>query len=124
MSMNERVSKIVRDSAAAFYEGRVNSAEAYAAIDRVANSAWNWYDGVLNDTREAFDNLVDEFISADVDTHRQETFASTQLRWVRDEQPEAAPNFSFKVRGEYNETKWLTLTPAQMDALIRVMETV
>lgn len=68
MSMNERVLHVTNEQADAFYEGRVSSAEAFAAIDRVSGSAWNWYPGVLNDTREHFQARVDFRLDADLAT--------------------------------------------------------
>lgn len=50
-----------------FYVGRLSSVEAYQAIDRVAMSAWNWFPGIIDRTREEFDRQLDRRIDADVD---------------------------------------------------------
>jgi hypothetical protein len=33
----------------------------------VANSAWHWYPGILNDTRELFDALLDAALDFDIE---------------------------------------------------------
>lgn len=122
MSMNERVATTVREQADAFYEGRVSSVEAYAAIDRVALHWANDYPGVVNDTRQAFDLRVSQNIDRDWDEKRHETYESRELRRVRDAgTPDGSDHFSMKLVGA-EETKWFNVTPAQMDALIRVFE--
>ena len=122
MSMNERVTTVVREQADAFYEGRVSSVEAFAAIDQVADSAFNWYPGILNDVREAFDLRVQANIDRDVDDHRHETYQSRELRRLRDAGTQPDEDFfRMKLTGN-GETRWINITPAQMDALIRVFE--
>jgi hypothetical protein len=61
---NERVQRVVNEQAFAFYDGEVSSADAFSAIDRVCASPFNWYRGILNDTREAFDYAVSLRIAA------------------------------------------------------------
>jgi hypothetical protein len=119
--MNHRVTQAVKQNARAFYEGTKSSQEAYDAIDTVANHFSNYYSGILNETRLLFDSLVDSFISEDVDEHRHETYASRELRRVRDTN-NADEGFRLKVTGGADGTKWVNVTPAQMDALIRVFE--
>jgi hypothetical protein len=122
MSMNERVAHVVRQQADAFYEGTASSVEAFAAIDAVANNAWNWYPAILNDTRQAFDLRVAANIDRDVDEHRHETYQSRELRRVRDAGTQSDEGFfRMKLTGN-GETRWINITPAQMDALIRVFE--
>lgn len=120
--MNERVRLAVQEGARAFYEGRESSVEAHAAIDQVANSTWNWYDGILNDTRQLFNDLVTDFISADVDEHRHETYASRLLRELRDAGTSPGEDFFRMKMTGHGSTNWFNVTPAQMDALIRVFE--
>lgn len=131
MSMNERVIKVVREQADAFYEGTKSSVEAFTAIDFVSSSAWNWYPNIVNDTRQAFDLRVTANIDRDVDEHRQETYESRELRRVRDNglAQDAEGVFWIKVtasgEGSYGpdtEAKWLALTPAQLDAVITALE--
>lgn len=122
MSMNERVATVVREQADAFYEGRVSSAEAFSAIALVANSAWNYYTGILNDAHQAFDLRVSQNIDRDVDEKRRETYESRELRRLRDAGTQTDEDFfRMKLTGN-GETRWLNITPAQMDALIRVFE--
>jgi hypothetical protein len=122
MSMNERVATTVREQADAFYEGRVSSAEALRVIDGVANHFFNYYPGILNDAHQAFDLRVSHNIDRDVDEHRSETYASRMLRELRDAGTQPDEDFfRMKVTGN-GETKWFNVTPAQMDALIRVFE--
>lgn len=122
--MNDRVLNIVHEQARAYYEGRASSVEAFAAIDNLSQSAFNWYPGVKLDTRELFDNLVDSFISEDVDEHRHETYESRQLRRVRDHGTEDGfYRLQVQSNGDHTRaTKWLNITPAQLDAMIRVFE--
>jgi hypothetical protein len=56
---------VVTEQALAFYRGEVSSAEAFSTIDRVCASPFNWYSGILNDTREAFDFAVSTIIAAE-----------------------------------------------------------
>lgn len=124
MSMNERVIKVVREQADAFYEGTKSSVEAFTAIDFVSSSAWNWYPNIVNDTRQAFDLRVTANIDRDVDEHRQETYASTSLRRVRTNthRQDADVTYRLKVTSEHDESKWLNITPAQLDAVITALE--
>lgn len=122
MSMNERVATTVRVQADAFYEGRVTSADALRVIDGVANHFFNYYPGIINDAHQAFDLRVTANIDRDVDEHRSETYASRMVRRVRDAgTPDGSDHFTMKIVGA-EETKWFNVTPAQMDALIRVFE--
>lgn len=65
MNLNERVKQVVNEQAIAFYAGEVSSSEAFSAIDRVCASPFNWYRGILNDTRDAFDYAVSLMIALD-----------------------------------------------------------
>jgi hypothetical protein len=125
MSMNSRVTAEVQSNARSYYEGSLRSVEAFENIDRVANSAFNWYAGILNDAREAFDRFVDGLILDDIEKRRRETYESRQLRRVRDAGADrgrgGAEWFRLKVTG-IEESKWLLITPAQLDALIQTFE--
>ena len=61
------VHAVVIEQANAWYVGKVSSVEAYRAIDQVALSAFNWFPGILDRTREEFDRQVARRIDADVD---------------------------------------------------------
>lgn len=120
--MNDRVLNAVHANARAYYEGRLSSDEAFRAIDVVAQSVFNYYPSVTNETRELFDNLVEAFISEDVDRHRHETYASRMLRELRDAGTQPDEDFyRMKVTGN-GESKWFNITPAQLDALIPIFE--
>lgn len=68
MNMPDNVAAVVAQQAIAFYLGESSSSEAYATIDVVIGSPWNYYTGVLNDTRRLFDAVVTFLIDFDVDT--------------------------------------------------------
>lgn len=62
----KNVYAVVIDQADAFYEGKVSSVEAFRVINAAARSAWNYYDGIFNDTHAAFATRVDCRIEADI----------------------------------------------------------
>lgn len=62
------VASIVTVNADAFYAGTISSADAFRAINGAARSAWNYYDGIFNDTHGMFEARVDARIDADVDS--------------------------------------------------------
>lgn len=118
--MNGRVIQVVREAADAYYDGRMSSQEAYATIDRVANSAWNWYNGVLNETRQAFDKRIGERIDADVDSWG-DNYLVRELTRLRDAGTHPDEDF-FRMKFTGNgETKWLNVTPAQYDAILTAL---
>lgn len=119
---NDQVLNSVHENSRAFYEGSKSSAEAFCAIDTVAGSVWNYYPGIINETRVLFDSLIESYISEDVDRHRHETYASRMLREIRDAGTQPDEDFfRMKVTGN-GETKWFNVTPAQLDALIPIFE--
>lgn len=66
MTMNDRTHIVILEQANRFYAGEASSLDAFRAIDAIANSTWNWYPGVLNDTRALFDHHVSELITTDL----------------------------------------------------------
>lgn len=67
MHMNENVSQVIAQEALAFYRGDHSSDSAFYIIDDTALSVWNYYAGIINDTREVFDIFVGLLIDFDVD---------------------------------------------------------
>lgn len=62
------VRSLTIEQANAFYAGDISSADAFRVINAAARSAWNYYDGIFNDTHALFAAHVDARIDADVDS--------------------------------------------------------
>jgi hypothetical protein len=120
--MNDRVLKAVHVQSRAFYEGIASSAEAYAAIDRVAYHFSNYYTGVLNETRELFDRLVDSYISEDVDNRRQLNYEAQEMVKQLKRGPYSGEDF-FRLQVSGNgQTRHINITPEQLRSLAMLLD--
>lgn len=70
MNFTEQATHIVANTAMAYYQGEVNSAEAFRDMDRALLS-WNYDPAMLNASRELFDAVLNAAMDYDLMTQAQ-----------------------------------------------------